>query len=76
MYIINIILENPVICKTFLDNYRKINDRHLVCGDLHFFPDFLLMFLTKESTDPKGTFCKICRQHPFEFLMMFDLCRE
>ena len=58
------------------DKYQKITDRHLVCGDLHMFDDFLSMFLTKEFVDPKGMFCKTCRQHPFEFLMMFDLCRE
>ena len=29
------------------DNYQKINDRHLVCGDFHLFADFLLMFLTR-----------------------------
>ena len=29
-----------------------------------------------EFVDPKGMFHKICIQHPFEFLIMFDLCRE
>ena len=62
--------------KFVYDNHHKIKDRHLVCGDLHMFADFLLIFLTREFVDPKGMFRKICRQHPFEFLMMFDLCRE
>ena len=44
----------------------------MVCGDLTMFSDFLSVFLTKEFVDPKGMFRKICRQHPFEFLIMFD----
>ena len=62
--------------KFVYDNYQKIKDRHLVCGDLYMFAGFLSMFLTREFVDPKGMFPKICRQHPFGFLMMCDLCRE
>ena len=40
------------------------------------FANFSSMFLNIEFVDPKGMFKKICRQHPFEFLVMFDLCRE
>ena len=58
------------------DNYHKIRERHLVYGDLCMFVEFLSMFLYKEFVDPKGMFRKICRQHPFEFLIMFELCRE
>ena len=54
------------------DNHQKIKNRHLVCGGLHMFADFLSMFLTRDFLDCKGIFCKVCRQHPFEFLM-FDL---
>ena len=38
--------------------------------------EFLSMFFTKEFVDSKGMFRKVCRQHPFEFLIMFDLWRE
>ena len=62
--------------KFVCDNYQKISDRHVVCGDLHTFVNFLSMFLTREFVDHKGMFRKICSQHPFEFLMMFDVCRE
>ena len=58
------------------DNYTKMRERHFVAGDLYMFAEFLSVFLTKEFVDPKGMFRKICRQHPFEFLLMFDLCRE
>ena len=58
------------------ENYRKIKERHLVFGDLDMFVELVSVFLTKEFVDPKGMFKKICRQHPFEFLLMFDLCRE
>ena len=45
-------------------------------GDLILYSDFLNMFLSKEFADPKEMFRKICRQFPFEFLLMFDLSRE
>ena len=59
--------------KFVCDNHQKVKDRHLVFGDLHMLADFLY---TREFVDPKGIFRKICRQHPFELLMMFDLCQE
>ena len=58
------------------DNYHKIRERHLVYGNLYMFAEFLSMFLTKEFVDPKGMFHKVCRQHPFKYLTIFDLCRE
>ena len=45
-------------------------------NDLYMFAEFLSMSLTKVFVDPKSMFRKICRQHPFEFLIMFDLCPE
>ena len=57
------------------DNHNKIINQCIVCGDLTMFSDFLNMFLTKEFVDPKGMFRKICRQHPFEFLIMSDFFR-
>ena len=56
------------------DNHTKIINQRIVCGDLTMFSDFLNMFLTKEFVDPKGMLRKICHQHPFEFLIMFDFC--
>ena len=58
------------------ENYRKIKERRLVSRDVDMFLKFISIFLNKEFVDPKGMFRKICRQHPFEFLLMFDLCRE
>ena len=58
------------------ENYRKIKERHLLSGDLDLFLEFISIFLNKEFVDSKGMFRKICRQHPFEFLLRFDLCRE
>ena len=57
-------------------NYMKIKERHFLSGDLYISPEFLATFLSKEAVKPKGMFRKICRQHPFQFLLMFDLCRE
>ena len=57
------------------DYHKKIIDGRVVSGDLAMFSDFLSMFLTREFVDPKGMFRKICRQHPFEFLITFDFCR-
>ena len=57
-------------------NYRKIKERQLVFEDLDMFVEFFSIFLTKEFVDPKGMFRKIYRQHPFEFLLIFDLCWE
>ena len=64
------------IAKFVTENDRKIKKRHLASGDLDMFLEFISIFLNKEFVDPKGIFGKICRQHPFEFLLMFDLCRE
>ena len=58
------------------DNHHKIKERNLVYSDLHMLVEFLSMFFTKEFVDSKGMFRKVCRQHPFEFLIMFDLWRE
>ena len=58
------------------DNHNRIKERHFVCGNLFRCFEFLSLFLTTEFVDPKGMFHKICRQDPFEFLIMFDLCRE
>ena len=57
------------------DNHKKIINGRVVLGELVMFSDFLSMFLTRELVDPKGMFRKICRQHPFEFLITFDFCR-
>ena len=64
------------IAKFVTENDREIKKRHLVSGDLDMFLEFISIFLNKEFVDPKGIFGKICRLHPFEFLLMFDLCRE
>ena len=57
------------------DNHKKIINGRVASGDLAMFSDFLSMLLTEEFVDPKGMFRKICRQHPFEILIMFDFCR-
>ena len=57
------------------DNHMKVINQCIVCGDLTMFPDFLNMYLRKEFVDPKGMFRKICHQHPFKILIMFDFCR-
>ena len=58
------------------DNYSKIKERHFVIGNLYMFGEFMSIFLSKEFIDPKGMFSKFCKQYPFEFLILFDLCRE
>ena len=58
------------------DNYNKIINGRVVSGDLAMSSDFLSIFLTKEFVDAKGMFRKICREHPFEFLIMVDFCRK
>ena len=39
-------LKIQSFAKLVYDNYQKIKDRHLVCGDLHMLPAFLSMFFT------------------------------
>ena len=68
-------LKIQAFAKFVRDNHKKIINQRIVCGDLTMVSDFLNMFLTKEFVDPKGMFQKICRQHPFEFLIMFDFFR-
>ena len=58
------------------DDYKEIKVRHFVSVDLHMFAELMSIFLSKEFVDPKEMIRKICRQHPFEFLLMFNLCRE
>ena len=57
------------------DNHKKVINGRVASGDLAMFSDFLSMLLTREFGDLKGIFRKICRQHPFEFLIMSDFCR-
>ena len=45
-------------------------------GDIKVFVDFLSVFIKKEFIDPKSMFKKCCIQFPFEFLLIFELCRE
>ena len=59
-----------------IDNFLKIKERHLMYSDIEMFVEFLEIFLRKEFVDPKGMFRKVCRQYPFKFLFLFDLCRE
>ena len=54
------------------DNFKKVVNKGFVHGDLALYSDFLNLFLSKEFSDPKDMFRKICRQFPFEFLIMFD----
>ena len=65
-------LKMQAFTKFVRDIHGKIINQRVVCGDLTMFSDFLSVFLTKEFVDPKGMFRKICCQHPFEFLIMFD----
>ena len=48
----------------------------LMHGDIKVFADFLSVFILKNCIDPKSMFKKTCRQFPFEFLLIFDLCWE
>ena len=65
-----------LFAKFVCDNDHKIKERHYVYADLYIFAEFLFIFLTKEFVDPKGMFRKIFRYHPFEFSIMFALCKE
>lgn len=53
-----------------------VTNKGFVCGDLRVYSQFLVTFLNKDLTDPKGMFRKVCFQFPLEFLIMFDLFRE
>ena len=60
--------------KFAVDNFKKINESHLVQGDLEMFVDFFFFFfLRKEFVYPKVMYRKVYRKYPFEFLWMFDL---
>ena len=58
------------------NNIGKIISKGFVLGDLRIYSEFLNMFLSKEFSDPKGVFRKICKQFPFEFFIIFDLSTE
>ena len=58
--------------KFAVDNFKNIEERHLVHGDIY----IIYVFMKKEFIDPKSMFKKTCRQFPFEFLLIFDFCRE
>ena len=62
--------------KFAVENFKKIEERRLVHGDIQVFVDFLSIFIKKEFIDPKSMFKKTCRQLSFEFLLIFNLCRE
>ena len=68
-------IKIQTFAKLVRNNHKKIINGRVVSGDLAMFSDFLSMFLTREFVDPKDMFRKICRQHPCEFLIMFDFCR-
>ena len=68
-------IKIQTFAKFVRNNHKKIINGRVVSGDLAMFSDFLSMFLTREFVDPKDMSRKICRQHPFEFLIMFDFCR-
>ena len=68
-------IKMQAFAKFVRDNHKKIINGRVVSGNLAMFFDFLSMFLTREFVDPKGMFRKLCRQHPFEFLIKFDFCR-
>ena len=57
-------------------NFLKIKEIYLMCGDIEMFVELLEIFVGKEYVDPKGMFRKVCQQYPFEFLILFDLCKE
>ena len=62
--------------KFAVNNFKNIEERCLVHGDIKVFVDFLSVFIKKEFIDPKSMFKKSCIQFPFEFLLIFELCRE
>ena len=68
-------LKIKAFAKFVRDNHKETINQSIIYGVLTTFFDFLNMYLTKEFVDPKGMFRKICRQHPFEFLIMFYFCR-
>ena len=68
-------LKIQAFAKFVRDSHKRIINQRVVSGDLTMFSDFFSMFLSKEFVNPRGIFQKICHQHPFEFLIMFDFCR-
>lgn len=50
------------------DNFQKVISKEFAHGDLHMYSDFFNMLLTKDFSDAKGMFRKICKQFPFEFV--------
>ena len=62
--------------KFALDNFEKIEERRLMRGDIKIFVDYISVFIKKNFVDFESMFKKTCRQFPFEFLLIFDLCRE
>ena len=45
--------KQQAFAKFALDNIHKIKDRHLMCGDIDIFVEFLQILLRKDFVDPK-----------------------
>ena len=59
-----------------IDRYEKVKQRNLIASDIHIFVNFLSQFLERDFVDPISLFKKVCSQFPFDFLLLFDLCRQ
>ena len=59
-----------------IDNYEKVKQRNLIASNIQIFVNFLSQFLERDFVDPIFLFKKVCSQFPFEFLLLFDLCRQ
>ena len=73
-------LQNGRFFITVHEFEARVNEICFQLWKIQVFPKFLADNYSKikerHFIDPKGMFRKICRQQPFEFLLMFDLCRE
>lgn len=63
-------------CTFAINNYNKIRPRRLIHGHIKIFIDFLSHFVEKEFVNPKELFETTCGKFQFEYLLLYDLCRE
>ena len=80
--ICNDICRIRCFCKFAADNFKKIQERRLICGDIKLFVDYISIFIKKDFVDmwrywPFVDYISVFIKKDFaDSESIFDLCRE
>ena len=58
-----------------INNFKRVQHRRLVYGDMEVFVEFLSNFIDKAFIDTKKLFETTCGKYQFDFLLLHDLSR-